>query len=67
MTANLCLQISETHQIEKRCIGHNTKVDGIEMYNGIITRSNFDTRFTDLNPSFDFVTFTKYIQNEQFA
>lgn len=67
MTAGLCLQIAETHQIEKRCIGHNTKVDGVEMFNGIVTRSNFDTRFTDLNPSFDFAAFTKYIENEQFA
>lgn len=67
LTASLCLQIAESQQIEKRCIGHNTKVDGVEMFNGIISRSNIDTRFTDLNPSFDFVNFTKYIENEQFA
>lgn len=66
-TVNLCLQIAESQQIKKRFIGHNTKVDGVETFNGIVTRSNFDTKFTDLNPSFDFVNFTKYIQNEQFA
>jgi hypothetical protein len=66
-TVNLCLQIAESQQIKKRFIGHNTKVDGVETFNGIVTRSNFDTKFTDLNPSFDFVNFTKKIENEQFA
>jgi hypothetical protein len=66
-TVNLCLQIAESRQIKKRFIGHNTKVDGVETFNGIVTRSNFDTKFTDLNPSFDFVNFTKKIENEQFA
>jgi hypothetical protein len=66
-TVNLCMQIAESRQIKKRFIGHNTKVDGVETFNGIVTRSNFDTKFTDLNPSFDFVNFTKKIENEQFA
>jgi N-acetyl-anhydromuramyl-L-alanine amidase AmpD len=67
ITADLCNQIIETLQIEKRCIGHNTKVEGIENYEGIVTRSNFSTNFTDLNPSFNFETFTKLFENEQFA
>lgn len=66
-TAKLCNQLLETLHIEKRCIGHNTKVDGVINFEGIVTRSNFDTTFTDLNPSFNFETFTKLIENEQFA
>ena len=66
-TAKLCNQLIETLHIEKRCIGHNTKVDGVINFEGIVTRSNFDTTFTDLNPSFNFETFTKLIENEQFA
>ena len=65
--ADLCNQIIETLQIEKRCIGHNVKVDGVSHFGGIVTRSNFDTAFTDLNPSFNFDTFTKFFENEQFA
>ena len=65
--ADLCNQIIETLQIEKRCIGHNVKVDGVSHFGGIVTRSNFDTAFTDLNPSFNFETFTKFFENEQFA
>jgi N-acetyl-anhydromuramyl-L-alanine amidase AmpD len=66
-TAKLCNQLIETLHIEKRCVGHNTKVDGVINFEGIVTRSNFDTTFTDLNPSFNFETFTKLIENEQFA
>jgi N-acetyl-anhydromuramyl-L-alanine amidase AmpD len=66
-TAELCNQLMITFQIEKRCVGHNTKVDGIKNYEGIITRSNLDTIYTDLNPSFNFETFTKFLENEQLA
>ena len=66
-TAELCNQLIETLQIEKRCIGHNVKVDGVSHFGGVVTRSNFDTAFTDLNPSFNFETFTKFFENEQFA
>jgi len=63
-TAELCNQLIKSLQIEKRCIGHNTKVDGIENFRGVVTRSNFDVGFTDLNPSFNFETFTKFFENE---
>jgi N-acetyl-anhydromuramyl-L-alanine amidase AmpD len=64
-TADLCSYLIETLNIKKQCVGHNTKVDGVVNYEGIVTRSNFDTRFTDLNPSFNFKNFTKKIQYEQ--
>jgi N-acetyl-anhydromuramyl-L-alanine amidase AmpD len=63
----LCKTITESFRIEKRCIGHNTKVDGAENYTGIITRSNFSSTHTDLNPSFNFEKFIKYFENEQHA
>ena len=66
-TADLCSHLIETLNIKKQCVGHNTKVDGVVNYEGIVTRSNFDTRFTDLNPSFNFENFTKKIQYEQFT
>ena len=62
--ANLCLDIMETHKIKKDCVGHNTKIDGIKNFEGVITRSNINSRFTDLNPSFDFENFLKLIENE---
>jgi replication initiation and membrane attachment protein DnaB len=66
-TADLCNQLIQTLRIENRCIGHNTKVDGIENYEGIVSKSNFNSNFTDLNPSFNFEAFRKLLENEQFA
>jgi N-acetyl-anhydromuramyl-L-alanine amidase AmpD len=66
-TADLCNQLIRTLRIENRCIGHNTKVDGIEGYEGIVSKSNFSSNFTDLNPSFNFETFRKLLENEQFT
>ena len=66
-TADLCNQLIQNLRIENRCIGHNTKVDGIEDYEGIVSKSNFSSNFTDLNPSFNFETFRKLLENEQFA
>jgi hypothetical protein len=63
----LCLLLLEEFRIEKRTIGHNTYINGIEKYEGVVSRSNYDSIFTDLNPSFNFETFEKLLKNEQFA
>lgn len=63
-TAELCKEICEKHKIELRCVGHNTKVKGIESYLGIITKSNFDDFATDLSPAFDFEKFNKLLNDE---
>lgn len=64
MTAELCKKLCEKHKIELRCVGHNTKVKGIESFLGIITRSNFDDFATDLSPAFDFEKFNKLLNDE---
>jgi len=63
-TAELCLELTKKHKIEKNFIGHNTKVKGVESYIGIITRSNFDEFATDLSPAFDFEKFNKLLNDE---
>ena len=62
--AELCLHLTEILNIKKKCVGHNTKIDGVEHFEGIVSKSNFDGRFTDLNPSFNFGNFIKLIDNE---
>jgi N-acetyl-anhydromuramyl-L-alanine amidase AmpD len=52
--SELCEYICDEMNIEKKCSGHNTKIDGIKNFEGIVSRSNYDSRFTDLNPSFNF-------------
>ena len=63
----LCSMLTEELKIEKRIISHNTYIKGIETFEGIVSRSNFDSIFTDLNPSFNFETFEKLLKNEQLA
>lgn len=63
-TAELCRNLFEKHNIKPICIGHNTKVKGVESYLGIITRSNFDEFATDLSPAFDFEKFNNFLNYE---
>jgi len=63
-TANLCKDLSNRFKIQLKCVGHNTKVKGVESFLGIITRSNFDEFATDLSPAFDFEKFNKLLENE---
>ena len=67
ITSKLCLDLCESFKIEKLCVGHNTKIDGMNQFEGVCSRSNYDTRFTDLSPSFDFETLIKKIENEQYT
>jgi N-acetyl-anhydromuramyl-L-alanine amidase AmpD len=67
ITAELCSHLIDEVHINRRCISHNTKIDGVEHFEGIVSRSNFNGKYTDLNPSFNFETFTKIIEHGQFA
>ncbi len=62
--ANLCKELLIKFEINKKCVGHNTKVKGVETYLGILTRSNFDEFSTDLSPAFNFECFLKKLENE---
>jgi hypothetical protein len=67
MVAELCKKLTEDLKINKRCIGHNTRFLGVSNYEGIVSKSNYDSSFTDLNPSFNFEEFKKHLENEQFT
>ena len=60
----LCKKITKKFSISKTFIGHNTKVDGIKIFNGIVCRSNYSNKYRDLNPSFKFEDFKNRIENE---
>lgn len=64
-TANLCKMLCENLVIPKKFVGHNVKVDGVELFHGIATRSNYHHRFTDLSPAFNFEGFKKELDYEQ--
>jgi len=60
----LCKKLCKSYNINLESIGHNTKINGAESFNGIISRSNFDETKTDLSPAFDFEMFEKKLKNE---
>ena len=61
----LCLKLLKDMSIKNQFIGHNTRINGVERYDGIVSRSNFNSRYTDISPAFDFEFFLKNIENEQ--
>lgn len=63
-TSELCSHLIDELRIRRQCVSHNTKIEGIENFGGIVSRSNFDSKYTDLNPSFNFENFAKLIENE---
>ena len=64
-TSKICSDLCDELQIQKTCVGHNTKIEGMTRFEGISSRSNFDTRYTDLSPAFNFETLIKTIENEE--
>ena len=55
-------ELCNEFNIPKNMIGHNVKVDGVEKYEGIVTKSNYDSNFTDLSPAFDFDELKKLLE-----
>jgi hypothetical protein len=51
---NLCVYLCEKFKIPFDSLGMNVIHDEAPNFNGIVTRSNFDVEYTDLNPSFNF-------------
>ena len=60
----LCNELFNLVKIKPQIIDHNTKINGIEKYVGVVTKSNYDSEFTDVSPAFKFNELLKYIENE---
>ena len=48
--------------IPLNAISHNTKIDNLADFNGVLYRSNLEKYYTDLNPSWDFELFKQKIE-----
>jgi N-acetyl-anhydromuramyl-L-alanine amidase AmpD len=66
-TSKLCNELFKDMSIKRQIVEHNTKITGIEKYCGVVTKSNFNTNFTDVSPAFNFEEFLKKIEYEQLA
>ena len=58
-TVELCKFLIEKFNIEQDSLGFNVFFENTIQYEGIVTRSNYDNDYTDLNPSFNFKKFLK--------
>jgi hypothetical protein len=61
-TAQLCNILTEKHNIKSETIGNNSFEKKAEIFNGIVSYSNLIPYETEINPSFDFKTFTKNLK-----
>jgi N-acetyl-anhydromuramyl-L-alanine amidase AmpD len=61
-TVKLVKYLCELHNIPTKCVAHNTYIDGVEYFEGIVYRSNYYKESTDLNPSWDFKKFKDLIE-----
>ena len=50
----LIKELCNEFKIPTECLGHNVRQDGVENFKGIVTRSNYDSYYKDVNPAFDF-------------
>ena len=50
--------------IERSVMGHNTKFDDIYNYKGVCYRSNYNSIYTDISPSWDFKNFREKILSD---
>lgn len=62
---SLVNQLCKKFKIPKECIGHNVIFEGVEHFKGIVSKSNFDITYKDVNPSFNFIEFKKKIENDK--
>jgi N-acetyl-anhydromuramyl-L-alanine amidase AmpD len=63
--SKVCAFICDKMKIFKKFIGHNTKKDIANNFNGILTRSNLSTIYTDVSPSFDIKKLEKLLEKEK--
>lgn len=59
---NLVRKLCDEFNIPKKVISHNTKIDNLFDYSGILYKSNLDKKFTDLNPSWGFDIFKEKLE-----
>ena len=63
-TSSLCEKLLKEMKIKSQIVEYNTKIAGIEKFIGVVSKSNFDTNYTDLSPAFNFNELLKNIENE---
>ena len=53
-TNTLIGELCKANDIPREFVGHNVLIEGVENFNGVVSRSNYNEYWTDLSPSFKF-------------
>jgi N-acetyl-anhydromuramyl-L-alanine amidase AmpD len=61
---DLCKLLFKENGIKNHIIGHNTKINDYYKVEGVLTKSNIDSKSTEVSPAFDFNKLIKTIENE---
>lgn len=56
--------LTEEFFIPKTIFGHNTKIDDLSDYQGILYRSNLEKHYSDLTPAWDFKKFKELLEKK---
>ena len=64
-TLKLVKSLCKEFNIPNTVVSHNTKIDKLIDYKGVLYKSNLDKQFTDLNPSWDFELFKRKLENNE--
>lgn len=51
--SKLLIKLCDEFHIPKKLTNHNTIIDGIENFEGICTKANYDFEYTDVSPAFE--------------
>lgn len=57
-------QLTEDFYIPKTIFGHNTKIDDLSDYQGVLYKSNLEKYFSDLTPAWDFKSFKEKLEKK---
>lgn len=61
-TAKLVIKLCDEFNIPLEVINHNTKINKVNDYKGVLYKSNLNQYFTDVNPSWDFIRFKDNVE-----
>lgn len=50
---HLCVHLCRNYGVKQDTIGHNSLLEGANTFNGILSKSNYNSDYNDVNPSFD--------------
>lgn len=62
---NLVNYLCTKHKIPKKTMNHNTKVNDLGDFSGIVYKANLEKYYTDLNPSWNFQLFKTKIESDE--